>query len=88
MLATILYHSLLTINLGLIIRRIIIFPVVWYGNDTLASHPEGRTWIGNEFYLSLVYLTMLSVTQTIKCPRVGWLMGNELKRMWKEVVVT
>jgi hypothetical protein len=28
MLATILYHSLLTINLGLIIRRIIIFPVV------------------------------------------------------------
>jgi hypothetical protein len=33
-------------------------------------------------YLLLFYLTMLSVAQTEKCQMMGWLMNNELERVW------
>jgi hypothetical protein len=32
----------------------------------------------------MVYLVMLSVTQTVYYQVTGWLMNNELKSFWKE----
>jgi hypothetical protein len=36
----------------------------------------------------VVYLTMLSVPETIYCRMRGWLVNNELERIWKEAVMT
>jgi hypothetical protein len=38
-------------------------------------------------YLFVVYLTMLSVAQTLYRRMIGWVMNNELERIWKEAVV-
>jgi hypothetical protein len=39
------------------------------------------------FYLFMVYLTRLSVAQIVQYRVMGWLVDNELGRMWKEAVV-
>jgi hypothetical protein len=39
-------------------------------------------------YLFVVYLTMLSVAQPMWRQKLGLLVNTELKRIWKEAVVT
>jgi hypothetical protein len=38
-------------------------------------------------YLSVIYLTTLSVAHNIWHQMTGWLMSNELERNWKEAVM-
>lgn len=38
------------------------------------------------FALIMVYLTTLSVAQAVYCLMVAWVMNEEFKRMWKEVI--
>jgi hypothetical protein len=39
------------------------------------------------YFLSIVYLTTLSVSQTFLASNERMIVNNELKRMWKEAVV-
>jgi hypothetical protein len=41
-----------------------------------------------EFCLLIVYLTTLSVAQTMWRRVLGWVVNNELEMAWKEAVVT
>jgi hypothetical protein len=33
------------------------------------------------------YFTLLSVSRTIYCLMIGWLVNSELERIWKETVI-
>jgi hypothetical protein len=51
--------------------------------NILPSMIRSSKW---SLYLFMVYLTMLSVTQTVQHQMIWWLMNDKLQRIWKEAV--